>query len=190
MTSRSFLQRCMRWLRTDFVRREDGTVAVEAMLVMPIMFWAYLSMFAIQDAFRMYGVHQKAAYSIGDAISRETVPIDDAYFDGTHDLFEYLAHSQGDTNMRISQLWYDADADEYKKDWSQVRGNIAALTDNEVRNWHHKLPVMPGNERVVLLETWSAYDPPFETGLTTDEIRTFVFTRPRYAPVVCFDSCN
>jgi hypothetical protein len=190
MSVKLTLTRCTQWLRNDFMRREDGTVAVEAMLVMPVMFWAYLSMFAIHDAFRMYGVHQKAAYSIGDAISRETVPIDDAYLDGTRDLFEYLAHSQGNTNMRVSQIWFDANADEYKMDWSEVRGGISPLTNGEVRNWHTKLPIMPGNERVVLLETWSAYDPPFETGLTVDEIRTYVFTRPRYAPVVCFDTCN
>ncbi len=190
MANKSTLQRCLNWVRCDFARREDGTVAVEAMLVMPVMFWAYLSVFAIHDAYRTYGMHQKAAYSIGDAISRETVPIDNAYFDGTRDMFEYLTHSQGQTDMRISQIWYDAVNDEYRRDWSEVRGNIAALTDAEVLNWHNKLPIMLGNERVVLLETWSNYDPPFETGLTVDEIRTFVFTRPRYAPVVCFDACN
>lgn len=184
------LTNALTFLKRDFWRREDGTVAVEAMLVMPIMFWAFLSMFAIHDAFRAYGIHQKAAYSIGDAISRETVPIDDEYFDGVRDMFEYLAHSKGQTDMRISQIWYDEGEDAYKVDWSEKRGVIQQLTDPDVQNWHHKLPVMPDNERVVLLETWSTYDPPFETGLTNDEIRTYVFTRPRYAPRVCFDTCN
>lgn len=184
------LAQAFKWVRRDFCRREDGTVAVEAMLVMPIMFWAFLSMFAIHDAFRAYGIHQKAAFSIGDAISRETVPIDDEYFNGVRDMFEYLAHSQGQTDMRISQIWYDAVANEYKVDWSEKRGSISELTDIVVKNWHDKLPVMIGNERVLLLETWSVYDPPFETGLTNDEIRTYVFTRPRYAPKVCFNSCN
>ncbi|MEM6305589.1 MAG: hypothetical protein AAF744_12790 [Pseudomonadota bacterium] len=184
------LRTALTFLKRDFWRREDGTVAVEAMLVMPVMFWAFLSMFAIHDAFRAYGIHQKAAYSIGDAISRETVPIDDAYFDGMHDMFEYLAHSQGETDIRISQIWFDGDNDQYRLDWSEVRGGIPPLSDGEVQNWHDRLPVMPGNERVVLLETWSTYDAPFETGLTNDEIRTFVFTRPRYAPRVCFDACN
>lgn len=190
MAIKSSLHRCLSWLRHDFGRRQDGAVAVEAMLVMPIMFWAYLSVYAIHDAYRSYGTHQKAAYSLGDAISRETVPLDDEYFDGARDIFEYLTNSQGMTDMRISQIWYDEDNDEYRRDWSEVRGNVVPLTDAEVRNWHHKLPVMPDNEHVVLLETWSTYDPPFETGLTTDEIRTYVFTRPRYAPVVCFDTCN
>lgn len=190
MHIKSTLILCKDWLRMDFLRREDGTVAIEAMIIMPVMFWAYLSMFAIQDAFRTYGIHNKAAFAIGDAISRETVPLDDDYLNGTRDLFEYLAHSQGNTDMRVSQIWFDGDANEYKRDWSEVRGNMPELTDIDVKNWHDKLPIMISNERVVLFETWSSYDPPFETGLTVDEIRTFVFTRPRYAPVVCFLACN
>ena len=180
----------LHWLRHGFVRRQDGAVAIEAMLIMPMMFWAFLCLFAIHDAWRSYGIHQKAAFSIGDAISRETFPIDDAYIDGAHDLFEYLAHSAGNTNLRVSQIWYDGPNDVYKADWSKTRGGAEPLTDAEVANWHHKLPIMPHNERVVLLETWSFYDPPFDTGLTADEIRTYVFTRPRYAPRVCFETCN
>lgn len=179
------------WLKDDFARREDGTVSIETMVLVPVMFWALLVGFSIHDAFRTYGLHSKAAYSIGDAVSRETVPIDDAYFSGALDAFEYLAHSQDKTQMRLSQLWFDADANEYRRDWSQVKGNtISPLTDSEVRLWHSKLPVMPDNERIVLLETWSEYDPMFNIGLTSNDIQTFVFTRPRYAPVVCFDACN
>ncbi|MBD3662504.1 hypothetical protein H9Q16_01060 [Sulfitobacter sp. TSTF-M16] len=177
-------------MRGSFLRREDGSVAVEAMIILPVIFWAYLCMFAIYDAYRMFSVHQKAAFTISDAISRETMPIDDDYLDGTHDLFEYLSRSQGQTSMRVSQIWYDEDNDSYRADWSEVRGSISPLSDAQVSNWHDKLPVMPDNERIVLLETWSNYDTPFETGLTADEIRTYVFTSPRYAPAVCFDACN
>tara|TARA_R110002072_G_scaffold22400_15_gene78531 strand:+ start:3272 stop:3844 length:573 start_codon:yes stop_codon:yes gene_type:complete len=177
-------------LRCDFVRREDGTIAVEAMIVMPLLFWTYLSMFSIFDAFRMYSINQKAAYTIGDAISRETVPIDGEYLAGVQDLFEYLSRSQDKTSIRVSSVWYDADADEYRADWSQKLGWVVPLTDIDVKNWHSKLPVLPDNERLVLVETWSEYDPPFNTGLEDREIRNFVFTRPRYAPRVCWETCN
>ncbi|MGJ8627510.1 MAG: TadE/TadG family type IV pilus assembly protein [Sulfitobacter sp.] len=177
-------------LRCDFMRREDGTIAIEAMIVLPLLFWTYLSMFSIFDAFRMYSINQKAAYTIGDAISRETVPIDGQYLEGAQDLFEYLARAQGQSSIRVSQVWYDAVADEYHSDWSQVRGTVAALVDADVKNWHQKLPVLPDKERLVLVETWSEYDPPFNTGLEEREIRNFVFTRPRYAPRVCWQTCN
>jgi hypothetical protein len=177
-------------LRCDFLRREDGVVAIEAMIVLPLLFWTFLSMYSIFDAFRMYSVNQKAAYTIGDAISRETAPIDGTYLAGVQDLFEYLSRSQGKTSIRVTSIWYDALSDKYKSDWSQNRGNEAPLTDEDVKNWHHKLPILPDKERLVLVETWTKYDPPFNTGLEKREIRSFVFTRPRYAPRVCWVTCN
>ena len=177
-------------LRCNFLRREDGSVAVEAMIVMPLLFWTYLSMFSIFDAFRMYSINQKAAYTIGDAISRETVPIDGAYLEGVQDLFEYLSRSEGKSSIRVSSIYYNAAQDEYYRDWSKKRGTVAELTNADVKNWHEKLPILPNNERLVLVETWAEYDPPFNTGLEETEIRNFVFTRPRYAPRVCWVTCN
>ena len=171
-------------LRCDFLRREDGTIALEATIVMPLIFWTYLSMFSIFDAFRMYSIHQKASFTIGDAISRETVPIDADYLDGALDLYEYLSRSQGQSALRVSSIWYDQSADVFNTDWSQTRGPIAPLTSAETRNWHAKIPVLVDGEHVIITETWSTYDPPFNTGLEEREIRNFVFTRPRYASCV------
>ncbi len=177
-------------LRLDFLRRENGSVAIEAVLVLPMLFWVFLSVFSIFDAFRMYSVNQKAAFTIGDAISRETVPIDSQYLAGMQDLFEYLARADGKTSIRVSSIWYDKGRDRFIRDWSQKRGSVTALTNDDVRNWHDKLPLMLDQERVVLVETWTDYDPPFKTGLENLEIKNFVFTRPRYAPRVCWDDCN
>lgn len=180
----------MSWLRGSFLRKQDGSVSIETMIILPAMFWSLLFGFSVHDSFRAMGLHQKAAFSIGDAVSRETVPLDDAYLNGAHDAFEYLAHSQGDTEMRLSLLYYDEASDEYRAEWSKVRGNKPPLSTSAVKDWHDKLPMMPDQEHVVLLETWSTYEPVFNVGLNNDEINTFVFTRPRYAPVVCFDTCD
>ncbi len=171
-------------LRCDFARREDGTIALEATIVMPLLFWTYLSMFSIFDAFRMYSIHQKAAFTIGDAISRETVPIDSDYLDGTQGLYEYLSRSQGMTSMRISSVWYDEEANVFNTDWSQTRGSISPLTSADTENWHNRIPVLIDGEHILITETWATYDPPFNTGLEEREIRNLVFTRPRYATCV------
>lgn len=177
-------------LRCDFMRKEDGSISIEAMIVLPLMFWAFLAMFSIFDAFRMYGINQKAAFSIGDAISRETLPLDDDYLDGVHSLFEYLSLSEGSSSMRVSSVWFDAANNRYRTDWSRTRGDVMALSSGDVQSWHDRLPVMPDNERILLVETWSDYEPPFATGLEEREIQNFVFTRPRYAPRVCWEYCN
>jgi hypothetical protein len=179
---RSFLAR--------FARRDDGTIALEAMIILPLMFWAFLSVFSIFDSYRMYTINQKAAFTIGDAISRETAPLDDEYLTGALSLFEYLSRSQGNSSLRVTSLVYDGVQDEFSRDWSKTRGALPELTNDDVREWTTKLPVMPHNERVMLVETWSNYDPPFATGLEQRVIKNFIFTRPRFAPRVCWDQCN
>ncbi|KIN63973.1 hypothetical protein Z946_2856 [Sulfitobacter noctilucicola] len=175
---------------SGFGRNEDGTIALEAMIVLPVMFWAFLSMFSIFDAFRTYSINQKAAFTIGDSISRETAPLDQAYLTGTLQLFEYLSQSQGQSALRVSSLWYDAAQDRFFADWSKSNGTVAELSSDDVETWQTKLPVLPDGERIMLVETWSEYDPPFATGLERREITNFVFTRPRFAPRVCWEQCN
>lgn len=179
-----------RMLLARFARREDGTIALEAAIILPMMFWAFLAVFSIFSTYRTYTINQKAAFTIGDAISRETKPIDGEYLTGALGMFEYLSQSQGNSSIRVTSLVYDADTDEFARDWSKTRGSVPELTNDDVREWKDKLPVMPDNERVMLVETWSKYDPPFATGLEKQEIRNFVFTRPRFAPRVCWEQCN
>jgi hypothetical protein len=176
--------------RAGFLRREDGAVAIEAMIILPMLFWTYLSIFSIFDAFQTYSINQKAAYTIGDAISRETVPLNNAYLSGVHDLFEYMSRSKDQSAMRVTSIYFDAANNRYRRVWSQTRGWVTPLTSGDVRNWHDRLPKMLDNEHVVLLETWSNYTPPFATGLEKREIRNFVFTRPRYATRVCWETCD
>jgi hypothetical protein len=90
----------------------------------------------------------------------------------------------------VSSLSYDADADAYLLDWSEVRGWVPRLSAAQVRDWHDRLPVMTDNERITVVETWVKYEPPFKVGMSSREIRNFVFTRPRYAPQVLFDAAS
>ncbi|MEM6941516.1 MAG: hypothetical protein AAF943_12960 [Pseudomonadota bacterium] len=173
-----------------FRRNEDGSVAMEAMIILPALFWAFLVCFSIFDTFRMYNINQKAAYTIGDAITRETVPIDSAYLNGMRDMFEYLAMSPGESSLRISSMiWSEVD-DRYYATWSRAVGSRGPLSDDDIVALRDRLPTMPDLEQVVLVETWTNYDPPFKTGLEEQVIENFVFTRPRFAPFVCWDSCD
>ncbi|WP_299625114.1 hypothetical protein [uncultured Tateyamaria sp.] len=171
-------------------RDEDrGSIAVETILIIPIIFWIYLTMFAIFDAYRQHSLNQKAAYTIGDIISRETTPIDSAYLNGSRELLAYLtANRKNDVAIRVTSVKYDANKKQYKRDWSRKKGWQPALTNNAVKALKDDLPVMPHNERVVVVETFVKYETPFNTGLSDHEIHNFVFTRPRYAPRVLWSN--
>lgn len=177
---------------TNFLRRfrddEKGMIAVETVIIIPVLFWAYLSMFAIFDAYRQHSINQKAAYTIGDIISRETNPLDPAYMTGTREMLAYLtANDVNDVAVRITSVTYDEDNDEYIRYWSEKKGWMPALSNEAIQALRDDLPVMPDNETVVVVETFVKYDPPFNTGLTNREIHNFVFTRPRYAPQVLWN---
>ncbi|MGB5865199.1 MAG: hypothetical protein WBG95_12980 [Sulfitobacter sp.] len=169
-----------------FARDEEGSATIEAAFMIPLIFFVVLSMFVIFDTFRLYATHQKAAYTLSDMISRETLPIDNDYLDGAHAIFDELTRDPQNSNLRFTVVNYQADDDEMRVDWSEVRGNFRSLNDTDVRDWSEILPTMVNNERMIIVETYTTYDPPFATGLGRREIENFIFTRPRYAPQVLF----
>lgn len=178
----------LRYLAARFGRDEDASIAIETIIIIPVLFWAYLSLFATFHAYRQHALNQRAAFTIGDMISRETAYIDTAYIDGAQDLLVYLTGAdKTDTSIRITSVKWDATNIIYKRDWSKVKGWVPELDNTAVKKLNNRLPLMKHNERVMLVETFVKYDPPFATGLSNHEIVTFVFTRPRYAPQVVWN---
>ncbi len=172
-----------------FWRNEDGIIAVETVIAIPLLFWSYMAMFATFDAYRQYTITQKAAFTLGDMVSRETTPINRAYLTGARDMVKYWTNTtnRDDVAIRISTLHFDATNNVYKRDWSKTRGDwISPLTNGEVANWHDRLPILPDQERITVVETFVKYEPPFKTGLQKRTIKNFVFTKPRYAPQVLY----
>lgn len=172
------------FLHGDFARREDGSIAIETVIILPAMFWAYLALFNMFDAYRQYTANQKAAFTIGDMVSRETAGIDEVYLDGSRALFDYLTRSREESAIRISSLKWNGADEKFERKWSKARGWVSPLNETAASGWIDRLPIMKDDEHIVVLETWSKYDPPFNTGLKAREIRNFVFTRPRYASCV------
>lgn len=166
----------------------DGTVAVESVVMLPLILWAFCGLFVFFDAYRQNAISQKAAYTISDMISRETAPIDNDYLDGMYSMLNFLTRSGQERRMRVTIVRYDADGDEYHVEWSQTRGTMDPLEDADVNAWTDKLPIMVDEERLILVETRTIYEPPFNIGLNQQSLNTFVFTRPRFAPQVLFDA--
>ena len=61
-------------------------------------------------------------------------------------------------------------------------GNVWAGDLNDL------LPVMPDNERVILVETRNVYAPRWDIGMADQNLENFVFTRPRFAPQLVFSN--
>lgn len=178
------MKRLNTYLR-GFRDEDKGSIAVETIIIIPILFWTYLSMFAIFDAYRQHAINTKAAYTLADVISRETNGLDTDYLNGTREMLAYLTvNTSDDVSVRVTSVKYNATDDKYERDWSEANGWVSPLSNSDVQGLRDSLPVMPDNERVVVVETFVKYDPPFDTGLELHNIHNFVFTRPRYAPQV------
>ena len=177
----SFVKRALASFKSD----ERGSIAVEAVVILPALFWTYLALFSTFHSYRTYAVNQKAAYTIGDMISRQTEPLDAEFLDGTWQLFMFLTNSLSeDTSLRVTIVRYDDIAKKYYRDWSQARGYMPAADTPEATEWEPLMPVLAHGDRIIVVETYLQYDPPFDTGLEQSEVRNFVFTKPRYAPQV------
>lgn len=180
-----------------FRRSETGSVTIEAAIYIPLMLFVFALIYVFFDAYRQKTVNIKAAYTISDLISRETAALDDDYIDGLQNLAQLLVRNNTPLSMRISVVRWDTgdpdlDSDDrYYVDWSVERGShVNVWTDATIEEVADRLPNMPNQERVILVETWNDYNPLFDVGIPAFEIQNFVFSRPRFATQVAYEGMN
>ncbi len=174
-------------LRRFLVSDTGGAVSVEAVLVMPILLWVYVASFVVFDAFRTHNQNVKAAYTIGDMISRQTNPINNAYLEGLSDVFDYLTFSRNPSWLRVSQIRWQGSNNRYRVDWSYGTdgNNDDRLRNSDMAGIAARLPPLVNGERIILVESFTTYRPLFNVGLSpTIEFVNFVPTSPRFAPMV------
>lgn len=163
-----------------------GSLSVEAVLIFPLLMWAYAAMFVYFDAFRAQNTNLKAAYTISDMVSRETNGVSANYIEGLNTVFDYLTKSTEPTWVRVTIVYCDQDcydpARVLKKDWSYATDGKPKLTDADVQgSYDSKIPILPLGERLIMVETFVDYQPAFNVGLDGFTFENFVATRPRFA---------
>ncbi|KIC30232.1 TadE/TadG family type IV pilus assembly protein [Leisingera sp. ANG-M6] len=172
----------------SFRSRTDGNVSIEFALYAPLLLAVFAAIYTFFDAFRRDSVNLKAAYTISDLISRETTAINDNYLDSMYEMVKLLIREDTQLGLRVSVVHWDEDDAKYYVDWSEVRGTSdTSWTDGTINTVSGQLPDMPDQERVILVETFNEVEPFFDVGLPTLNLDNFVFTRPRFAPLVPFE---
>lgn len=184
-----------------FAKSTKGSISVEAIIILPILLWAVVASAVFFDLFRTKSNLEKAAFTISDALSRETNAITPDYVTNAHVLLEELAGISDDASMRISVVTWDEDDAEYQLNWSKFRGDFyQPMTQANMSAIKDMLPTMADQDTLILVESQYQYDPIYSTPENADEkgqwglnlgiqnLKTFVFTRPRYAPQLVFSS--
>lgn len=177
-----------------FGRSEDGTILVEAVLVMPTLVWVTLAMFVFWDGYRSKNIIQKATYTISDAISRIETDIDADYIDGLLGVMNYLLDDSQQAKMRVTSVTYKEADDDYQVLWSYSPGNnITPLAQGvlAVPAFQAKIPNLADGDTVVVVETQVDFEPAFDVGMADLTIENFIVTRPRsgrvcFVAIACF----
>lgn len=185
----------------EFVREEGASMSVEAALIAPTLFWAFLATFTYFDVFRVKNIALKSNYAISDLLSRETNVIDMNYLNGVRNLYRYLTQSDSSAWVRVSVVHCvdgcavaggDNSAPRtLAADWSRATDGKSTFSDADINeHFDDIIPLMAAGERVIIVETTMDYVPPFSptlTGIGDQSFTDIVMTRPRFAPQLCFD---
>lgn len=176
---------------------ESGSMAIELVLVTPILVWALLSTYVYFDAFRVEANVHRASNTLAEMFSREEVEITGAYLNGAREVLRTLTYEETAPDYRVTVYRYRSDNNRYVRVWSRNRGMGGNLTNAQVRalGAAGRLPMMNTIDHAILIETRVEYDAPFSIGIGpfTDTnledltFETFTVIRPRRSKL-CFDS--
>lgn len=193
MSSKNIIQR----FRDD----EDGVIAIELLLCVPILVWALLSTHVYFEIFRAESISTRAGITIADMISREELPITEEYLENARTLLALLTEVDEEPDLRVSVFWYDEDSDQLEMSWSFNRGYSGPLTTTIINNYDNLIPMMANLDRAILVETRTQYDSPEysfwptlagggtgqDQGLGMVDFKTFTVIKPRFLTQFCFD---
>jgi Flp pilus assembly protein TadG len=162
-----------------FLRDENAAVAMETVLITPLLVWAYMMSFVFFDAYRVYNTTVKTTYMVADMLSRQTNQVYAHDIEGMANVAASIIRGGSQLRMRASQISRVNNA--YQVDWSQGVNGAANLFDASLPQIEHMLPTMPNGESIVLVEMFVNYEAPLNIGLTVAQFDSFTVVRPRYA---------
>lgn len=179
---------------TRFRRDDEGSIIAEAVIMFPTLFAAVLATFVFFDAFRNQSINLKANYTIADSLSRKEDYVTNTYMINTWDLHRFLTNSAHLTQLRISVIKYDEDADLHTVVWSRAKGGGDSYDDSAIDMIglnRSEIPIMPNNEILIVVQTETIYEPNFSIGLEAFRFKNTSYTRHRFSPNnLCYSHNN
>lgn len=168
-----------------FYRDEDGSGAVEFIMMVPLLVWAWLATVVYFDAYRTEAIAIKATTTLADMVSRETDDIDSNYLNSMRKMLKFLSNADTIPDFRLTVFTWDEGNKKYKVRWSRERGSQPTLTNATINDYASKLPNINDEQNVILVETWTDYKPSFNAGLTDSTFENLMVINPRFAGQLC-----
>lgn len=171
-----------------FLRGEEGSILVETVLTLPILWWAAFSLFTFWDSFQSVNSLQKSTYTIADILSRNRNNIDSTDAQGMGDLLDFLTDGATAPRLRMTSAQYDAEADEYAVLWScsLEPAALPALTNADLLAMADRLPINADGATLLIVQTEQSFDPVLKLGLDSMTLQEEAIVRPRFVSVLGF----
>ena len=169
------------------LRDEKGSFSVEAILMFPMLVWAFMAMYVFFEGLRESNINLKATYTVADLLSRETDLIDQDYLNGMNGVYAWLSRSAQPVSLRVTVVRYDEATDSHVMIWSRGVNGPANLTQAEVDTTvSPNVPIMADADTAIVVEAWTTYVPIMDIGLTPTDIYNQVVTAPRFSEQLMF----
>lgn len=170
---------------------EKGSISVETVIILPVVFWALMASFTFTDAFRAKTGLQRAVFTTGDFMSRVRAnSVSPEFMRGAHEFLVLAAQSPNPVSMRMSLIGWDPDNETYRVVWSfgERSGGRGRMTDDFLEEvLAQRLPKISLGETVLVTEGWMEYDPPFSVGLRPQRFAEIAVFRPRFATGIRYE---
>lgn len=178
-----------------FLRAEAGSVIVEGVVWLPVLLFAWLTVFGFWDAYRDRSAVQKATFVAADLISREMVQVDTAYLDGIGRLVDRLSGTAMTVTKRYTLYRRSGAGDsEVAVVWSYAPGDGTARTTASLQAMAASLPKIKTGDTALLVETTGSYSKsltsPIRALVLAGSVTTRVVLRPRFQPAVCLNAAT
>ena len=166
-----------------FARSEHGGMSVEAVIVAPMLIWAVAVTFVAWDGFKTMNLSARAAYTVADALSRETDAVDANYLTAMLETYGYLVGGDRPSALRVTvvQMFEDPDtkAKELQFVWSEGVGGIEGYTNvDPIRN---RVPIMAPGDQMIIVEAELTWSPDFRVGVGDVRLNEVALSRPRFS---------
>lgn len=196
MTKNALCSRCHMW-RARLVGlwdRQEGSVSVETVIVLPVIAWALTASFTFTEAFRYQTTLQKSVYTASDLISRASGTIlTPNYLDGIQGFMQRMNDTDQPVAMRMTLVGWDSDEEEFRVVWSYAATGAALTPLNDTTlntNYRDRIPSIAEGETLLLTEGSLLYEPVFRVGLQPLTFSEIALTRPRFSAGLTFSDPN
>lgn len=176
-------------------RSQSGTITVESVIILPILFFGLMATYAYHDSYRHKSWAVKGNYAVSDYLSRVKM-VDQNGINGLNKLFGYMSQSSKGSWLRVTLIQCDDDCDnddkELELEWSHVSSPNGPQPHTEesledfVRQY---VPVMYEDQFALVVETSASYKPVFPvtwTGIFPTKFNDLVVTTSREYDFLCW----